>query len=225
MPDTFYVPMPRSPATELADDMDHLETSIPVLNTDVFPDAPNLATIGAGLMSRTVLESGTATAAGASTLTDDTQTWDVDAWIGQILRIISGTGAGQRRIVESNDADTITVTVAWDTEPDATSDYDVVSSLPSPVSETILYTGKAVGALTGCTRSYEPEFSSQAWPGGTPVSRVLTAQDIRSLQNRVLAAEGDITDLDLLTGTHTTEIADLQDLLAWYQERRIWGSA
>jgi hypothetical protein len=58
MPDTFYEPMPRSPATELADDIDNLETSIPVLNTDVFPDPPNLATIGQGMVT-TVVDSGT----------------------------------------------------------------------------------------------------------------------------------------------------------------------
>ena len=61
MPDTFYEPMPRSPATELADDIDNLETSIPVLNTDVFPDPPNLATIGQGMIT-TVVETGTCSA-------------------------------------------------------------------------------------------------------------------------------------------------------------------
>ncbi len=63
MPDTFYAPMPRSPATELADDIDNLETSIPVLNTDVFPDPPGLATIGQGMVT-TVVDSGTSTSTG-----------------------------------------------------------------------------------------------------------------------------------------------------------------
>jgi hypothetical protein len=38
-----------------------------------------------------------------------------------LLRIFSGTGAGQIRAVSGNNPDTITVTRAWTTNPDATS--------------------------------------------------------------------------------------------------------
>jgi hypothetical protein len=229
MPNTFYIPMPRSPSTELADDIDHLETSIPVLNTDIFPDPPNLATIGSGHMTRQHLDAGTVTAAAASTLTDDTQTWDDNEWQGQVLRIINGTGAGQRRIISANNADTITVTVPWNIEPDATSDYDIVSMIVTPNSETVRYTNIAIGALTGVTRGYEPEHSSRAWPGGTIVSRVLTAQDIRALQNRVITAEGDIVNLNLASSDHEARVGDLETdndaLMRWYRTHRIWGIA
>ncbi len=65
----------------------------------------------------------TATAGGAATLTDSTKTWDVDFYTGASLAITGGTGQGQTRTVASNTATELTVTVAWDTEPDATSDY------------------------------------------------------------------------------------------------------
>jgi hypothetical protein len=193
MPNTFYVPEPRSPATELADDIDHLETTIPVLNVDVFPDAPNLATIGQG-SADTVADEGTASTDSYSELelVDTTKAWDIDEWVGYYIRIVAGEGAGQRRTVDSNTATVITVTSEWGVPPDATSVYQILSRLAAPASETILYAGKVTGALTGCTRGYEPEFSNRAWPGGTHIARVFTAQDLRALQNRVVVAEGDI---------------------------------
>ena len=228
MPDTFYVPMPRSPATELADDIDHLETSIPVLNVEVFPPPPNLATIGAGRMIRSQLESGTASSSTENTLTDSTKDWEENAWHGYILRIVSGTGAGQRRIIVTNDSDSITVSAIWTTDPDDTSDYDIISNVATPDSETIIYTGIATGALTGVTRGVEPEHSSQWWDGGTPISRVLTAQDIRALQNRVVGAEGDIVALQGDTIDHDNRIILLEtnDEIHhhWYEIRRIWGA-
>ncbi len=161
----------------------------------------------------------------AFTLEDSTKAWEANAWAGMVLRILAGTGAGQRRTIVSNTATVITVTPAWGTLPDTTSEYDIVSSESSPISETVVYLGKATGALTGVIRGYEPEFSARAWPGGTTIARVLAAQDIRALQNRVVEAEGEIGDLDTLTSTHTTEIGALEALIAWYRERNIWGSA
>ena len=224
MPDTFYVPMPRSPATELADDIDHLETSIPVLNTDVFPDPPNLATIGVGSYSRSQLLTSVATSAAAATLTDDAQDWDVNEYQDNIIRIVNGTGAGQRRIIASNTSDTITVSAPWTVVPDATSDYDIVSQFVEPRSETVIYTGFATGALTGVTRGYEPEFSSRAWPGGTIIARVVAAHDIRSLQERVVLAEADIVTQQGFNPRVESLEDDRDALMLWYETQRLWGA-
>ncbi len=59
-------------------------------------------------------DSGVATAGAATTLTDSTKTWIVDAWINGTVSIISGPGAGQTQTITDNDATSITV-VDWDT--------------------------------------------------------------------------------------------------------------
>jgi hypothetical protein len=164
----------------------------------------------------------------AFTLIDSTKAWTPNAFVGMTLRIIAGTGVGQRRIIASNTATTITVTSMWGTLPDATSEYDILSSYGSPISETILYTGKAVGALTGVTRGYEPEFSARSWSGGTVISRVLAAQDIRALQNRVVEAEDDIDALETLATAHDGRLVSLEDdretLVQWFRVNRVWGA-
>lgn len=66
---------------------------------------------------------GTASAGGATTLTDSTKTWTVNQWANMQVRILSGTGAGQSRVVNSNTATELTVSAAWGTNPDATSVY------------------------------------------------------------------------------------------------------
>jgi hypothetical protein len=70
-------------------------------------------------------DTGTATAGAASTLTDATATWTASQWINSQIRIMSGTGAGQIRTVSANTATQITVSVAWTTQPDATSVYSL----------------------------------------------------------------------------------------------------
>lgn len=67
----------------------------------------------------------TATSGGASTLTDTAQAWTVNAWTGLKVYILSGTGEGQERTISSNTADTLTVSSAWDTQPDNTSVYAI----------------------------------------------------------------------------------------------------
>lgn len=69
--------------------------------------------------------SGTATSGGASTLTQTGKNWAVNQWANSQVRIVSGTGAGQIRTIASNTADTLTVSAAWATNPDATSVYQI----------------------------------------------------------------------------------------------------
>ncbi len=69
--------------------------------------------------------SGTATAGSATTLTNTAKGWATNQWANSQLRITAGTGAGQIRTVASNTATTLTVSSAWSTVPDATSQYSL----------------------------------------------------------------------------------------------------
>jgi len=224
MPNTFYPPIPRSPATEIADDIDHLIQTIPVLNTAVFPPGPNLATIGVGSVD-VVADDGTASSDSYSDLEliDDTKEWDDTGdgeWAGYIVRIVGGSGIGQRRVIVSNTDTVLYVTREWVTPIDDTSIYEIISRVGSPISETILYTDIVVGALTGVTRGYEPAFSNRAWSAGTRIARVFTAQDLRALQNRLSQAEIDIL---LNTDNINVNANDINDLQYYFLFCR-WGA-
>lgn len=67
-------------------------------------------------------DSGTATAATGTTLTDSTKNWTNAHWIGATLRITGGAGIGQSRTVTAQSGSTVTV-AAWTTTPDTTSQY------------------------------------------------------------------------------------------------------
>lgn len=71
--------------------------------------------------------SGTASAGGATSLTDATKTWVIDAYIGKYVTIVNGTGRGQTRYISDNDATSVTVNRAWVTNPDNTSVYRIVT--------------------------------------------------------------------------------------------------
>ena len=68
---------------------------------------------------------GTATAGGASTLTNSAKTWTTNQWANSQIRIVSGTGAGQIRTIASNTGTVLTTSAAWTTAPDATSVYNI----------------------------------------------------------------------------------------------------
>lgn len=69
---------------------------------------------------------GTATSGGASTLTDSGKSWATNQWANAVVRITAGTGSGQYRDVASNTATQITTQVAWTTQPDNTSQYELI---------------------------------------------------------------------------------------------------
>jgi hypothetical protein len=68
---------------------------------------------------------GTATAGGASTLTNSGKAWATNQWANSQVRIVSGTGAGQIRTIASNTGTVLTTSAAWTTQPDATSVYNI----------------------------------------------------------------------------------------------------
>lgn len=59
----------------------------------------------------------TATGTGASTVSLSTASWTTNEHVGKSVYVKSGTGVGQHRVVQSNTATQLTVSVAWTTQP------------------------------------------------------------------------------------------------------------
>lgn len=80
-----------------------------------------------GLTAVSVLvDIGTSTGTNSpTTLNDLGKSWTVDEWAGRTVKIAAGTGAGQKRHVESNTATQLVISEDWDTIPDATSQYAI----------------------------------------------------------------------------------------------------
>ena len=70
-------------------------------------------------------EVGTATSGGAAVLNDIGKAWVVNALIGKILVLTTGTGAGQCRYITANTATQITVGQNWVTNPIAGTGYTI----------------------------------------------------------------------------------------------------
>lgn len=75
-----------------------------------------------------IFATGTATAGGASTLTNGAKTWTTNQWTNYMIRISGGTGKGQTRVIASNTGTVLTVSSAWTTIPDATSTYEITAN-------------------------------------------------------------------------------------------------
>lgn len=60
-----------------------------------------------------------------TTFSDSTKSWTVDDYEGYVVWIYNGTGSGQYREIISNTATKLTVSPAFDTTPDGTSEYRI----------------------------------------------------------------------------------------------------
>lgn len=112
------------------------------------------AWIGSGFKS---FASGTATAGGASTLTNSAKSWTTNQWANYQIRISGGTGAGQIRTIASNTGTVITVSAAWTTTPDATSTYSIEGN-----DDFLYYMGSNAVTL------YRYSISANTWSTLTP---------------------------------------------------------
>ena len=100
---------------------------------------------------------GTATAGGATTLTNTGKAWATNQWTNYQLRIVSGTGAGQIRTVASNTGSVLTVGAAWTTNPDSSSVYSLEGN-----DDFLYYMGN--NAVT----MYRYQISTNAWTTLSP---------------------------------------------------------
>lgn len=99
---------------------------------------------------------GTASAGGATTLTDASKSWDVNTWANYQVRIVAGTGAGQIRVITSNTATALTVP-SWTTNPDATSQYVIEGN-----SDAIYFLGNKAVTM------YKYSVTANTWSTVTP---------------------------------------------------------
>jgi len=74
-----------------------------------------------------VVNSGNISSATNSSVDVTTNNFTADQYSGYIIRIKSGTGSGQERLVVSNDSNTININRDWSTNPDNTSTYEIVA--------------------------------------------------------------------------------------------------
>ena len=102
---------------------------------------------------------GTATAGGASTLTNSAKTWATNQWTNYQVRIVSGTGAGQIRTIASNTGTVLTTSAAWTTNPDATSVYSIEGN-----DDFVYYMGSAAVTL------YRYSISAGTWTTLSPTA-------------------------------------------------------
>ena len=106
-----------------------------------------------------IFATGTATAGGASTLTNSAKAWATNQWANSQIRIVSGTGAGQIRTIASNTSTAITTSVAWTTAPDSTSVYNIEGN-----DDFIYYIGNGAVAM------YRYSISANTWTTLSPIA-------------------------------------------------------
>jgi hypothetical protein len=100
---------------------------------DVIERLPAVETSGYGTFFSTIDDSGTASAAAASTLTDETKAWVTNIHAGKLLRISAGIGINEERKIASNTATIITIVGTWTTQPQAGSSYEIIDPASSDV--------------------------------------------------------------------------------------------
>jgi len=100
-----------------------------------------------GYLFQSVAITGTATSGASTTLTDTGKSFATNALANAQIRIVAGTGIGQSRTVSSNTATVITVSAAWATNPDTTSQYVVGPSqmLVGTLENCATYANTAIG--------------------------------------------------------------------------------
>lgn len=106
-----------------------------------------------------VLQSGTATAGAASTITIQTAIGADSLPVGCTIKVTSGTGLGQARVITAyvNATKVVTVDRAWTTNPDATSVYSILYTELTALGASLKVSGVVLvdttSAVTGLTAS------------------------------------------------------------------------
>lgn len=137
-------------------------------------------------------ENGNVTSSTTTTLTDNSKAWTVNEWQDRYLGISAGTGSGQKRTIASNTANTLTVTEAWTTNPDATSKYIISSYDGWVVSGAPLGDGSAYDYSSPSTLSLNSSdgdgialSSITGSPAGVQVYRVDAAPNVSTAPGNI----------------------------------------
>lgn len=167
---------------------------------------------------------GAATSATASTLTDSGAAWGTDGFAADgtdcwCCYITGGTGAGQCRSVQSNTSTTLTLRMAWDVTPDATSTYAIVEHVANPHQTRF----SQVPASSTCDVTDSAWYNGGADDNGECLSALTVSTATTNcrwnlfLRNAALSNSGDICSLDNTAGTlvceHNTFFAGGQSMI------------
>lgn len=134
-----------------------------------------------------VVASATATSGAATTITRTGAGYTVNALIGFSVRILSGTGAGQERLILSNTATAITVVRAWGVNPNSTSVFQVVGYTFQGTQSRILEA--TATATSGGATTIVNTGLAVAWPTNIYQGKqVLIVGGLGSGQLRVIAS-------------------------------------
>jgi prepilin-type N-terminal cleavage/methylation domain-containing protein len=122
-----------------------------------------------------------------TTLIDSTKSWTSNQWSNYYVYINSGTGAmstdSQKKQISSNTSSQLTISSAWSTTPDSTSDYKILSTHSFSISGTNLQYSKN-GTTTTLSTNITGLTASKT--GTDPLSRVdltLSAQTANARQD------------------------------------------
>lgn len=105
------------------------------------------ATVG-----KRVITVANATAATSTTIEDTGESWIPNEFAGLLVTITADTGAGQTRRISSNTTDTLTVTPAFSTTPDTTSDFEIDPEALYGASDSVYAVGITAEAPLGEAR-------------------------------------------------------------------------
>ena len=125
-------------------------TGLGCIVSDNEPDLIRVTGDGSHIAGNRVIAAthgGTANGGTATTMLCPTQTEPDDYFNDFVVNITGGTGSGQTRLVSDwvNSTGTLTVTVAWGTNPDITSIYTIVGGKLITDSDEVVIRGNTVG--------------------------------------------------------------------------------
>lgn len=158
-----------------------------------------------------------ATVSDATTFTstsigDSGESYVPNAFTGLVVELTGGTGAGQTRTIVSNTATTFTVTPAFSTVPDATTDYRVAPSKLYGSTNTV--TSVAVDAPTQLNKTRKIYVGTNDGADGGGVS-VFTNAGAGGLKTEVYSADAGVAADDLGTAWSGTGADNINAISAY----------
>ncbi len=166
--------------------------------------------------STTASTTGTATGGSDFTLVNAGAGWSVNAYIGFVVKITSGTGSGQTKTILENSATTLNVDGRWDTAPDATSVYAIYPKVPAVICNNGTDATFKVIGVTATTLSGLPKFTSQVVIGSRLWGIVGTKIYWSDLANG--EAIGSLNNID--TGETLMALGRVGDFVAVYSKTK-----
>jgi hypothetical protein len=161
-----------------------------------------------------------ATTFSSTTIGDSGESYIPGSFAGLIVEITGGTGAGQTRTIVSNDATTFTVTPAWTTTPDTTTDYTVSPARLYGSSNTVTAIAPDLPTNLNRTRKVYVGTSDGADGGGVSV---FTNAGTGSIRTEVIHSDAGYATDDL-GATWSGTNADNISALAAYSDTIAYGS-